>query len=103
MISSMPCGLRAKRSGSVPERTAHGSTIRDALTDAAQRLGAAGLPRPRREATMLWAAVAGGGTKPGDVWRGAGRGLGGRGWWRTLGPGVAALRWRWLSKGGSNG
>jgi len=52
----------------VPERTAHGSTIRDALTDAAQRLGAAGLPRPRREATMLWAAVAGGGTKPGDIW-----------------------------------
>jgi len=52
----------------VPERTAHGSTIRDALTDAAQRLGAAGLPRPRREAIMLWAAVAGGGTKPGDVW-----------------------------------
>jgi len=52
----------------VPERTAHGSTIRDALTDAAQRLGAAGLPRPRREATMLWAAVAAGGAKPGDVW-----------------------------------
>jgi len=52
----------------VPERTAHGSTVRAALTDAAQRLGAAGLPRPRREATMLWAAVAGGGTKPGDVW-----------------------------------
>lgn len=52
----------------MPERAAHGSTIRDALTDAAQRLGAAGLPRPRREATMLWAAVAGGGTKPGDVW-----------------------------------
>ena len=52
----------------MPERTAHGSTIRDALTDAAQRLGAAGLPRPRREATMLWAALAGGGTKPGDVW-----------------------------------
>ena len=52
----------------MPERTAHGSTIRDALTDAAQRLGAAGLPRPRREATMLWAAVAAGGAKPGDVW-----------------------------------
>ena len=52
----------------MPERTARGSTIRAALTDAAQRLGAAGLPRPRREATMLWAAVAGGGTKPGDVW-----------------------------------
>src|SRR6266853_982886 len=68
MISSTPCGSRARRSGSVPERTAHGSSIRDALTDAAQRLGAAGLPRPRREAIMLWAAVAGGGTKPGDVW-----------------------------------
>ena len=52
----------------MPERTAHGSTIRDALTDAAQRLGAAGLPRPRREASMLWAAVASGGAKPGDVW-----------------------------------
>ncbi len=52
----------------MPERSSHGSTIRDALTDAAQRLGAAGLPRPRREATMLWAAVAAGGTKPGDVW-----------------------------------
>ncbi|HEX9485752.1 MAG TPA: peptide chain release factor N(5)-glutamine methyltransferase [Gemmatimonadales bacterium] len=52
----------------MPERTAHGCTIRDALTDAGQRLGTAGLPRPRREATMLWAAVAGGGTKPGDVW-----------------------------------
>lgn len=52
----------------MPERAAHGFTIRDALTDAAQRLGAAGLPRPRREAAMLWAAVAGGGTKPGDVW-----------------------------------
>lgn len=52
----------------MPERAVHGSTIRDALTDAAQRLGAAGLPRPRREATMLWAALAGGGTKPGDVW-----------------------------------
>lgn len=52
----------------MPERTAHAPTIRDALTDAVQRLGAAGLPRPRREATMLWAAVAGGELKPGDVW-----------------------------------
>jgi len=52
----------------VPERTAHGASIREALKDAADRLAAAGLPRSRREATMLWAAVAGAGTKPGDVW-----------------------------------
>lgn len=52
----------------MPERTAAGSTIRDVLTDAAHRLAASGLPRSRREATMLWAALAGGGTKPGDVW-----------------------------------
>ena len=52
----------------MPERTAHGASIREALKDAADRLAAAGLPRSRREATMLWAAVAGAGTKPGDVW-----------------------------------
>jgi len=52
----------------VPERTAHGASIREVLKDAADRLAAAGLPRSRREATMLWAAVAGAGTKPGDVW-----------------------------------
>jgi release factor glutamine methyltransferase len=52
----------------VPERTAPGASIREALKDAADRLAAAGLPRSRREATMLWAAVAGAGTKPGDVW-----------------------------------
>src|SRR5256885_14145662 len=38
------------------------------MKDAAARLAASGLPRSRREATMLWAAVAGAGTKPGDVW-----------------------------------
>ena len=52
----------------MPERTAHGASIREVLKDAADRLAAAGLPRSRREATMLWAAVAGAGTKPGDVW-----------------------------------
>ena len=52
----------------MPERTAHGASIREVLRDAADRLAAAGLPRSRREATMLWAAVAGAGTKPGDVW-----------------------------------
>jgi len=52
----------------VPERTARGSSIREVLRDAAERLAASGLPRARREATMLWAAVAGAGTKPGDVW-----------------------------------
>jgi release factor glutamine methyltransferase len=52
----------------VPERTARSASIREALKDAADRLAGAGLPRSRREATMLWAAVAGAGTKPGDVW-----------------------------------
>jgi len=52
----------------VRERTAHGSSIREALKDAADRLAASGLPSSRREASMLWAAVAGAGTKPGDVW-----------------------------------
>ena len=52
----------------MPERTAHRSSIRETLQDAADCLAAAGLPRSRREATMLWAAVAGAGTTPGDVW-----------------------------------
>ncbi len=50
------------------ERTAHGASVREVLEDAADRLAASGLPTARREATMLWAAVAGAGTKPGDVW-----------------------------------
>ncbi len=50
------------------ERTAHGASVREVLEDAADRLAASGLPTSRREATMLWAAVAGAGTKPGDVW-----------------------------------
>jgi len=52
----------------VPEPAAHPSSIGAALNDAADRLAATGLPGSRREATMLWAAVQGGGTKPGDVW-----------------------------------
>jgi len=55
----------------VPERAAHPThlgSIGDALQDAADRLAASGLPGSRREATMLWAAVAGAGIKPGDVW-----------------------------------
>jgi release factor glutamine methyltransferase len=52
----------------VRERTAHGAPVREVLEDAADRLAASGLPTSRREATMLWAAVAGAGTKPGDVW-----------------------------------
>src|SRR5207244_4438624 len=62
------CGSRVRRSGSVPEPAAHPASIGAALQDAADRLAASGLPRSRREATMLWAAVAGAGTKPGDVW-----------------------------------
>jgi len=50
----------------VPERVAPRSSIAAALEQAGERLAAAGLPNPRREATALWAAVAA--TKPGDVW-----------------------------------
>src|SRR2546426_12191964 len=42
--------------------------IADALGEAVERLAGAGLPEPRREARTLWAAVAGAGVKPGDVW-----------------------------------
>jgi release factor glutamine methyltransferase len=55
----------------VPERAAHPAHLRSigaALHAAADRLAASGLPGSRREATMLWAAVSGAGTKPGDVW-----------------------------------
>src|SRR5438046_9230684 len=52
----------------VTEPSAHPASTGAALTAGADRLAAAGLPRSRREATMLWAAVAGAGTKPGDVW-----------------------------------
>jgi release factor glutamine methyltransferase len=44
------------------------STIADALGDAAQRLAGPEIADPRREARALWAAVAGGGLRPGDVW-----------------------------------
>ena len=50
------------------ERAAQPTSIGEALQDAAERLAASGLPGPRREAMMLWAAVAGTGTNPGDVW-----------------------------------
>ena len=52
----------------MPERTGHASSIREVLRDAVDPLAASGLPRARREATMLWAAVAGAGTTPGGVW-----------------------------------
>src|SRR2546426_1922261 len=44
--------------------------IRDVLSEAVERLAGAGLRDPRREARTLWAAVAGRGVKPGDVWLG---------------------------------
>ena len=50
------------------EPAAHPASIGAALKDGAERLAASGLPRSRREATMLWAALAGTGTKPGDLW-----------------------------------
>jgi release factor glutamine methyltransferase len=50
----------------VPERVAPHASIAEALDRGSERLAAAGLPSARREATALWAAVAG--KKPGDVW-----------------------------------
>jgi release factor glutamine methyltransferase len=52
----------------VPEPAAGSTSIAAALAEAVGRLGNAGLENPRREATTLWAAVAGAGLKPGDVW-----------------------------------
>jgi len=48
----------------VPER----SSIAAELDEAVNRLERVWLANPRREATSLWAAVAGGAVKPGDVW-----------------------------------
>lgn len=52
----------------MPERVAPRASIAAALDQASERLARAALPTPRREATALWAALAGAGTKPGDVW-----------------------------------
>jgi release factor glutamine methyltransferase len=45
-----------------------GSPIAALLDEAAERLARGGVPEPRREATALWAAVAGSGMTPGAVW-----------------------------------
>src|SRR5438105_4995233 len=66
MTSSTPSGWPEKRNASVPERVAPHASIAEALDRASERLAAAGLPSARREATSLWAVVAG--KKPGDVW-----------------------------------
>ena len=50
----------------MPERVVPDASIAQALDRASERLAAAGLAGARREATALWAAVAG--KKPGDVW-----------------------------------
>lgn len=52
----------------MPEGAVLHPTVADALHDAAQRLAGAGAADPRREARTLWAAVAGDGMTPGDVW-----------------------------------
>ena len=52
----------------MPERAAPHSAIAGALEEAVGRLARSGLHSPRREATTLWAAVAGSETTPGDVW-----------------------------------
>ncbi len=52
------------------ERAVRGSasSIAAALEEAVALLERAGVPDPRREAATLWAAVAGDGTRRGDVW-----------------------------------
>ena len=57
----------------MPERTVLGPSIAAALRDGAGRLHGSGIVDPRREARMLWAAVAGDATTPGDVWIGRDR------------------------------
>jgi release factor glutamine methyltransferase len=52
----------------VPEGAASCISIADVLEDAVERLERSGVGDARREATALWAAVAGPGVKPGDVW-----------------------------------
>jgi release factor glutamine methyltransferase len=52
----------------VRERVAEGPTVAEALDDAVGLLERAGVAAPAREARALWAAVAGGGLTPGDVW-----------------------------------
>jgi len=54
----------------VLERAVRGSasSIAAALEEAVALLERAGVPDPRREAATLWAAVAGDGTRRGDVW-----------------------------------
>jgi release factor glutamine methyltransferase len=52
----------------VPECAAGGSSIARVLAAAVEPLGRSGIADPRREATALWAAVAGDGVKPGAVW-----------------------------------
>ena len=44
------------------------SSIAQVLDEATERLERAGVLNAKREATALWAAVEGGGVKPGDVW-----------------------------------
>jgi release factor glutamine methyltransferase len=52
----------------VPERAAAPSSVGEAVDAATERLARAGIAAPRREAQALWAAVAGGGMKRGEVW-----------------------------------
>jgi len=51
-----------------PAHPAHLRSIGQALDEAVTRLARAEIRDPRREAMALWAAVAGGGMKPGAVW-----------------------------------
>jgi release factor glutamine methyltransferase len=52
----------------VPERAAASYSVGAAVDAATDRLARAAIAAPRREAQALWAAVAGGGMKRGEVW-----------------------------------
>lgn len=52
----------------MPERVADRPSLAALLDEGTAALGGAGVPEPAREARALWAAVAGGGLTPGDVW-----------------------------------
>ena len=52
----------------MPERVAARPSLAALLDEGTASLASAGVPEPAREARAVWAAVAGGGLKPGDVW-----------------------------------
>lgn len=62
----MRCGWPGSVNGSVPDSATVSATLGAELDAAAAVLGEAGVAEPRREASRLWAAIAG--VRPGDAW-----------------------------------